>query len=216
MSECELHVISSGKLAWKDMAAIAVQIHPYVTAIHIREKTKPMDEVFIGVQYLLEKGVPAQTLYVNGYPWMAAAAGLGGLHLPENSPPLLAIRESCQSQSVQRTGVSVHSVEEALKREREGADYVLYGHIFATNSKLGVGPRGLEQLRNVAEQVTIPVIAIGGMTPARVKSVLAAGASGIAVMSGIWEAADPVETVKAYIRELQLEETRGERYEAYE
>lgn len=214
MSDCELHVISSGKLAWKDMAAIAAQIHPYVTAIHIREKTKPMDEVFMGVQYLVERGVPAQTLCINGYPWMAAAAGLGGLHLPESSPELPAIRESCQS--VHRTGVSVHSVEEAVKREREGADYVLYGHVFATNSKFGVQPRGLEQLRMVAEQVTIPVIAIGGITPARVSSVLAAGASGIAVMSGIWEAADPVETVKAYIRELQLEETRGERYEAYE
>lgn len=214
MSDCELHVISSGKLGWKDMAAIAAQIHPYVTAIHIREKTRPMDEVYMGVQYLLEKGVPAQILCINGYPWMAAAAGLGGLHLPESSPQLLGIRESYHS--VQRTGVSVHSVEEAVKREREGADYVLYGHIFATNSKLGVEPRGLEQLRKVAEQVTIPVIAIGGMTPARVKPVLAAGASGIAVMSGIWEAADPVEMVKAYIRELQLEETRGERYEAYE
>ncbi|WP_235959859.1 thiamine phosphate synthase [Paenibacillus silvestris] len=214
MSDCELHVISSGKLAWKDMAAIAAQIHPYVTAIHIREKTKPMDEVFMGVQYLLEKGVPAQTLCINGYSWMAEAAGLGGLHLPESSLELPTIRESYQS--VHRTGVSVHSVEEAVKREREGADYVLYGHIFATNSKFGVQPRGLEQLRKVAEQVTIPVIAIGGITPARVRSVLAAGASGIAVMSGIWEAADPLETVKAYNRELQLEETRGERYEAYE
>lgn len=214
MSGNELHVISNGKLAWKDLAAIAAQIYPYVTAIHIREKTKPMDEIFIGIQYLLEQGVPAQSLCINGFPWMAAAAGLGGLHLPENSPPLSLIRESYQG--VPRTGVSVHSAEEAVKREREGADYVLFGHIFATNSKAGLPPRGLEQLRRVADQVTIPVIAIGGMTPEKVRPVLEAGASGIAVMSGIWEAADPVQTVKAYIRELQLEETRGERYEAYE
>ncbi|NOV01547.1 thiamine phosphate synthase [Paenibacillus planticolens] len=217
MSRYELHVISNGKLAWKDLAAVAARIHPYVTAIHIREKTKPMDEIFIGIQDLLEKGVPARSLYINGFPWMADAAGLGGLHLPESSPQLLMIRES--SQSVQRTGVSVHSMEEAVKRESEGADYVLYGHIFATKSKLGVPPRGLEQLRKVAGQVAIPVIAIGGITPEKVRPVLEAGAAGIAVMSGIWEAADPVETVKAYIRELQSvqpEEIRGERYEAYE
>ncbi|MBP1966257.1 thiamine phosphate synthase [Paenibacillus aceris] len=214
MSGKELHVISNGKLAWKDLAEIANRIYPYVTAIHIREKTKPMDEIFLGVQYLLEQGVPAQSLCINGFPWMAAASGLGGLHLPESSPVLSIIRESYQG--VHRTGVSVHSVEEAVKREREGADYVLFGHIFATNSKAGAPPRGLAQLRRVADQVTIPVIAIGGMTPEKVRSVLEAGASGIAVMSGIWEAADPVETVKAYIRELQLEETRGVRYEAYE
>ncbi|MCY9657654.1 DUF561 domain-containing protein [Paenibacillus chondroitinus] len=215
MSERELHVISNGKLAWKEMAAIAARIHPDVTAIHIREKNKPMDEVFMGVQYLLEQGVPAQALCINGYPWIATAAGLGGLHLPESSSQLLEIRNSYQSAC--RIGVSVHSTEEAVKREREGADYVLYGHIFATGSKLGVEPRGLEQLGNVARQVTIPVIAIGGITPARVRPVLAAGASGIAVMSGIWEADDPLEAVKAYIRELQQqEETRGERLEAYE
>lgn len=212
MFKHELHVISNGRLGWSELAAIAAEIHPYVTAIHIREKTRPMDEIFIGVQYLLEKGVPAQRLCINGFPWMASAAGLGTLHLPEASPPLPTIRASYGG-GLKRAGVSVHSAVEAVKREHEGADYVLFGHVFATNSKMGLLPRGLEQLRELTAQVSIPVIAIGGMTLERVGAVLAAGASGIAVMSGIWEAADPVAAVKAYQQEMHQVETRGEKNE---
>lgn len=201
MSAYELHVISNGKLSWTELAAIAAQIHPHVTAIHIREKTKSLDEIFLGVQFLLETGIPAKSLYINGYPSIVTAAALGGLQLQGSTPPLSTLREFCQG--VQRTGVSIHSVEEAKQREREGVDYVMFGHIFATNSKVGIAPRGLGPLRDVAAQVSIPIIAIGGMRPERVSSVLEAGASGIAVMSGIWEAKDPLKAVKAYANELE-------------
>lgn len=201
MSERELHVISNGKLSWSTLATIADQIHPYVTAIHIREKTKSLDEVFIGVQYLIEQGIPAKKLYVNGFPSIALALHTGGLQLPGTTPSLVFQDELCQG--IKRIGVSVHHADEAKWREKEGADYVMFGHIFTTNSKRGAPPRGLEQLRKLVNHVNIPVIAIGGMTPARVKSVLDTGASGIAVMSGIWEAADPLGAVLAYHDELR-------------
>lgn len=201
MPEKELHVISNGKLSWSEMAKIAAQIYPFVTAIHIREKTKSLDEVFIGVQYLVEQGIPAKKLYVNGFPSIALALQIGGLQLPGSTPSLVIQDELCQG--IQRIGVSVHQADEAKLREKEGANYVMFGHIFATNSKQGVPPRGLDQLRQLINNVNIPVIAIGGMTPARVRSVLDAGASGIAVMSGIWEAADPLGAVLAYQDELR-------------
>ncbi|WP_261302797.1 thiamine phosphate synthase [Paenibacillus andongensis] len=204
MTGYELHVISNGKLPWTELAAIATQIHPYVTAIHIREKTKSLDEIFLGVQFLLETGIPAKSLYINGYPSIVTAAGLGGLQLQGSTPPLVTLREFCQG--VQRTGVSIHSAEEAKQREQEGADYVMFGHIFASNSKVGIPPKGLESLKDVAAQVSIPIIAIGGIRPERVSSVLEAGASGIAVMSGIWEAKDPLAAVKAYANELERKE----------
>ncbi|MEC0230488.1 DUF561 domain-containing protein [Paenibacillus alba] len=206
MPKYELHVISNGKLGWTELAAVAAKIHPYVTAIHIREKTKSMDENYIGLQFLLDKGIPASRLYVNGHPWMAAAEKLGGLQLPGHTIPLPNMRSLCDG--IHRIGISVHSAEEAVRREQEGADYVLFGHIYETKSKLGVMPRGLEELRLVADEVTLPIIAIGGITPERVSSVLEAGASGIAVMSGIWEAVDPVEAVRAYLNELKQTEMR--------
>ncbi|OCT11578.1 hypothetical protein A8709_06165 [Paenibacillus pectinilyticus] len=201
MGRKELHVISNGKLSWSELAKAAAQIHPHVTAIHIREKAKSLDEVFIGVQYLIERGVPAQSLYINGFPSIALGLQTGGLHLPGTAPSLVIQDELCQG--IGRIGVSVHHGDEAKSREKEGAHYVMFGHIFTTDSKLGVQPRGLEPLRQLVHRVNIPVIAIGGMTPGRVRSVLDTGAAGIAVMSGIWEAQDPLRAVKAYQDELQ-------------
>ena len=106
MSEKELHVISNGKLSWSEMAKIAAQIHPFVTAIHIREKTKSLDEVFIGVQYLVEQGIPAKRLYINGFPYIALALQTGGLQLPGSTPALVIKDELCQG--IPRIGVSVH------------------------------------------------------------------------------------------------------------
>jgi len=201
MAGYELHVISDGKHSWSTMTAIALEIQSYVTAIHIREKTKPMKEVLRGLQTLLEAGVSPKRIYINGYPSLAIAAKLGGAHLPGSSPPLAAIREICLGYI--RTGISIHSAEEAWLREQEGADYLMFGHIFATDSKQGLPPRGIEQLREVTGKVKVPVIAIGGISPGRVRTVLEAGASGIAVMSGIWEAQDPQQAAKAYADEMR-------------
>ncbi|MNQ99147.1 Regulatory protein TenI [compost metagenome] len=167
---------------------------------------KSLDEVFIGVQYLLEQGIPAKRLYVNGFPSIALALQTGGLQLPGSAPSLIIQDELCRG--IGRIGVSVHGADEAKCREKEGADYLLFGHIFATNSKQGAPPRGLDQLRQLVNHVNIPVIAIGGMTPEKVSSVLDTGAAGVAVMSGIWEAADPLGAVQAYYNELRQIEVR--------
>src|SRR5699024_2778453 len=95
-------------------------------------------------------------------------------------------------------GRSVHSVEEATKKEREGAYYVMYGHIFETKSKPGLAPRGLNNLKQVARSVSIPTVAIGGIEPTDVESVFQAGASGIAVLSGILLAEDVKKAAEQY------------------
>ncbi|MBD0379446.1 thiamine phosphate synthase [Paenibacillus sedimenti] len=201
MAGYELHVISNGKQNWKAMAAISSKIQLYVTAIHIREKTMRAEEIRQGLKILLEAGVSPGSIYINGHPGIATAAKVGGTHLPGSSPPLTDVEEFLQGDM--RAGVSVHSAEEALVREQEGADYLMFGHVFATGSKHGLPPRGLEQLREVTAKAAIPVIAIGGITTKRVRSVLEAGASGVAVMSGIWEAQDPLLAVRAYADELK-------------
>lgn len=203
----ELHVISTGKQDWVELASIASRIWPYVTAIHIREKDKTAEEILQGIRRIAAAGVPCSRMYINGHPSLAEEALLGGIHLPGDSRPLPSVL-AASPVSVGRTGFSVHSAEEALQREREGADYVMYGHIYATNSKPGASPRGLEQLREVAARTAVPVIAIGGITPQRVKAALAAGAAGVAVMSGILEAADPLQAVQTYAGELKREEER--------
>lgn len=93
-------------------------------------------------------------------------------------------------------GVSVHSPEEAVQAERGGADYVLAGHIFETDCKKGLEPKGIKMLCDMKALVNIPVIALGGISVQNVQKVLEAGAAGIAVMSGIMSSEKPFDAAK--------------------
>ena len=93
-------------------------------------------------------------------------------------------------------GVSVHNLDEALKAEKHGAGYLLVSHIFATDCKKGLKPKGLELIKDIKNNVNIPVIALGGINPENTCRVLAAGADGAAVMSFIMQAGDPYRASK--------------------
>lgn len=112
---------------------------------------------------------------------VALALGCPNLHLP--LPELLAY--PAISKQVSMLGVSVHSVAEAQNAYAHGATYVTAGHIFPTDCKPGLPPRGLAFLREVCEAVPIPVYALGGISPKNAPACLAAGAVGVAVMSGV-------------------------------
>lgn len=85
--------------------------------------------------------------------------------------------------SFQQIGASVHSVEEAIEAQELGAHYLIAGHIFATDSKKGLPPRGLSFLKEICNSVSVPVFAIGGITKERAKAVLQTGAKGMCIMS---------------------------------
>lgn len=82
-------------------------------------------------------------------------------------------------------GISVHSVWEAQKAEQLGASYLTAGHVFATDCKKGMSPRGLGFLKEVCQAVKIPVFAIGGMSLENAELAEKAGAFGICMMSGV-------------------------------
>lgn len=82
-----------------------------------------------------------------------------------------------------RIGASVHSVSEAVEAQELGASYLIAGHIFSTDCKKGVPPRGLTFLKKVCDTVSIPVFAIGGISQNNIKEVVATGAKGWCIMS---------------------------------
>lgn len=82
-------------------------------------------------------------------------------------------------------GVSIHSVSEAIEAMNLGATYITAGHIFATDCKKGLPPRGLSFLSSVCSSVNIPVYAIGGISPANAEKAINAGAEGVCIMSGL-------------------------------
>lgn len=87
-------------------------------------------------------------------------------------------------------GVSVHSLDEAINAEKLGASYVLYGHVFETDCKKGLKPRGLDELKNICEKLNIDVFAIGGINKENYLKVLEAGTSGVAIMSSLMKKDD--------------------------
>ena len=125
-------------------------------------------------------------ILVNDRQDVALSERAGGLHLGEDSVPLLEAKRLANAQALSHgflIGVSCHSLEAARSAASGGADYLFFGPIFATPSKSAFGaPQGLERLAAVCHTVSIPVLAIGGTTLANASDCLAAGASGIAAI----------------------------------
>ena len=115
---------------------------------------------------------------------VALAENTGGVHLGENSLPLAETKRLVTAQAGTRDfliGVSCHSLEAAQSAAAGGADYLFFGPVFGTPSKASYGPpQGLQRLGEVCRAVSIPVLAIGGITLANAAYCLSAGASGIA------------------------------------
>lgn len=109
------------------------------------------------------------------------------IHLPYK----LFIENINNIRNFSTVGVSVHSVSEAKNAEEFGASYLIAGHIFATNCKKGIKPRGLEYLSDISKAVKIPVLGIGGINLDRLPYVLQAGASGACVMSHFMNCNNP-------------------------
>lgn len=130
----------------------------------------------LAMQLVAGAGVP---VLVSSRCDVALAAGAAGVNLPERD---IAVHDARALMRHGLVGRSVHSVEAAQRAALEGADFVIFGPVWQSASHPGVPPVGLEALRRVAEAVRIPVLAIGGVTEARVADCLAAGAAGYAAI----------------------------------
>ena len=139
------------------------------------------------------------TLVIHNFPETARTLGVQNLHIPLT---LLSF-ELCRE--FETIGTSVHSIEQLQTAEQLGADYVTAGHIFATDCKKGLPPRGLDFLREVCSAVDIPVYAIGGISAENYGSVLAAGAAGACVMSGLMTCPDPQNYLDSFREESDTE-----------
>ena len=117
------------------------------------------------------------TLAVHNFPKCVEKLGIELLHMP-----LSGLNEELCRRF--RCGASVHSLNDAVKAVSLGAEYLVAGHIFATDCKKVLPPRGLDFLREICCSVDVPVYAIGGITPENAHSCVEAGASGVCVMSG--------------------------------
>ncbi|NTW82803.1 MAG: thiamine phosphate synthase [Chlorobiaceae bacterium] len=129
---------------------------------------------------------------------VAMACAADGVHLGQQDIPAKAARKMLGDRLI--IGVSSSTPDEALQAEQDGADYIGFGHIFPTSSKeKSYAPAGMVMLEKTASILSIPVIAIGGIDAGNAFSLIAAGASGIAVISAVTRAESPAEAAKALV-----------------
>ena len=117
-------------------------------------------------------------LVIHNFPDAARKLGVQNLHMPL---PLLS-EELCSE--FETVGTSVHSIEQLKQAESCGADYVTAGHIFATDCKKGIPPRGIAFLADICKQTDLPVYAIGGIDLEKLPLIAETGAAGACIMSG--------------------------------
>lgn len=190
----KLLAITDDRHQVEELASKILQIQNYVDCIHIREKSKSARELLTLVERLQEGGIPKRKVVIHDRLDVALIAGIPNIHLPGHGLPIKKVREHFP---FMRIGCSVHAKNEALKAEQDGADYVLFGHVFETNCKAGLKPRGPEVLYEIKDALSIPVYAIGGITPDRINEIKT---DGIAVMSGIFSADEPAIAAAHYFK----------------
>lgn len=142
---------------------------------------------------------PSARLFVNDRLDVALALNATGVQLARGS---LAPSAARQLDPRWWIGKSVHDLAEAEAANAEGADYLVVGPVYATATHPDHPPLGLELLREIA-RLGRPVIAIGGVTPERVREVKAAGAYGVAAIRALWDAADPAATARRVLEALR-------------
>lgn len=195
----QLHLISDGNFSEKHLN-ILQKIHSDIAYFHLREKTKSAKELIEIIEMLEAKNIPLDKVIINDRVDIAVMKKCAGVQLTYHSASGADVRKTFPEILM---GQSIHSAEEAEKVDANDIDFLLYGHIYNSRSKAGKPAKGLSELKSIIEAISVPVLAIGGITPKRTEAVMDAGAAGIAVMSGIWQADDPVKTVRDYKKALE-------------
>lgn len=130
----ELHVISNGQMTFEELANVAMQIESEIDYLHIREREKSTKELYEGVESLLKRGFPASKLVMNDRIDVAILLHIPRVQLGYRSADVKSVKEKF---SYLHVGYSVHSLEEAIIAFKNGADSLVYGHVFSTDCKKG-------------------------------------------------------------------------------
>jgi thiamine-phosphate diphosphorylase len=147
--------------------------------------------------------------FVNDHADIAAAVDADGVHLGQDDLPIENARQVLGEKKL--IGISTHSREQAVTAETSGADYIGFGPIFASTTKDAGRIQGCDGITLIKQAVSIPVIAIGGITLEKVRDVISAGADGVAVITAILSAPDIGRAAEAMIARIEHTETEHRR-----
>jgi thiazole tautomerase (transcriptional regulator TenI) len=196
-----LHAVTSDDvLEREDFASIAAAVMAAGgnrVAIHLRGAR-------LTARQLYELALPLRNatratgtwLVINDRLDLALACGADGVQLTSRS---IIVKDARQAAPALLVGASVHGITETRSASEQGAHWVVAGNVFRTASHPQRDAQGLEFAASIAKSTTVPVLAIGGITPEHVPSLLSAGVAGIAVIRGVWSARDAGTAVADYL-----------------
>lgn len=171
------------------------------TLVQLREKnsnTKSFYEDANAVKKITD--IYQVPLIINDRLDIMLAVGADGVHVGQNDMPAAVARKLIGKRIL---GVSVHSIREAVRAESEGADYIGVGALFPTDTKKDTQKITIEELKEIVQAVSIPVVAIGGINSENIKELSLSGVSGIAVVSAILNAPQAEYAAKELKREVK-------------
>lgn len=169
--------------------------------VQLREKEWPSGRLLPVARRLRDHcRATGVTFIVNDRVDLALAVEADGVHLGQDDLPAPAARALLRPGMIM--GVSTHSVAQAQAAQAQGADYVAVGSMFPTGTKPDfqlVGPALVRELRG---EIRVPLIGIGGITPANAGAVIRAGADGVAVISAVCAATDPEAATRDFVKAI--------------
>ncbi|RIK43408.1 MAG: thiamine phosphate synthase [Chloroflexi bacterium] len=173
------------------VATVAAACQGNDVAAHLRMAGRDA-AMQLAIARKLRAAASIRTLIINDRVDIALLVHADGVQLGERGLDVVSARQLLGPDAL--IGRSIHAIDGAREAEAAGADYLIAGHVFSTSSKPGEPERGVGWLAQVVSAVTVPVIAIGGITARNAHAVMEAGAYGIAVMSAVLWAAEPQKT----------------------
>lgn len=184
--------LSEGRTNLEVLAAI---LKGGAKIIQLREKNWSKKDLYdLAIEFRKLTGSFDALLIINDHVDVALASGADGVHLGQEDLPVGAARKLAPELII---GASSHSLKEALKAQKDGADYVNIGPIFPTNTKTDANRfLGPEAIIEIGPQLTVPYTTMGGITQDNIHRVLRAGARRVAMITGITQAANITERVR--------------------
>jgi thiamine-phosphate pyrophosphorylase len=189
LSECRLYgIIDLSYVARSDVARVTEQmVEGGVDLIQLRGKARSIDELANLAAKLHQLTTKSSTpLIVNDHAEIAGQIPLEGVHVGQDDDSIEVARRKASRQIV--VGKSTHSFEQALAAQREGADYIGFGPIFATPTKPDYQPIGLGEISRVYAEVSVSIFCIGGINIDNLQSVIDAGAKRVVMVSALLNA----------------------------
>ena len=184
------------------LETVSAAVDAGVCMVQLREKDMPAGQLLQLARMLRAVTEGKSLLIVNDRVDVALLSGTDGVQLGEEAMSIAQARKLTGPNLL--IGSSVHSVEGAVAAESNGADFLVLGAIFETTTHPGVETGGLALVEAVTRRVRIPVLGIGGITPANVRSVIDAGASGAAVITAISMSPDPRAAITALLEPIYM------------